>query len=121
LDPQVGQIIQNRTLGIQTIAACVGIANFSFFFVTQPTHLVEYHVLMHPRCFRTQLNEKSGVDRWFGGFRSNRAVFYGFVVLAAVVVMVARQLSGSADLSFPTAPSFLSSRGCSFFIISWRC
>ena len=88
-------------LGIQTIAACVGIANFSFFFVTQPTHSVEYHVLMHPRCFRTQLNEKSGVDRWLGGLRSNQPVFYGFVVLVAVIVMLARQLSGAAHLTLP--------------------
>ena len=74
-------------LGIQTVAACVGVANFSYFFVTQPTHSVEYHVLMHPRCFRSALNEKSGLDRWFARLRSNWVLFYGMVVLAGLIVM----------------------------------
>ncbi len=88
-------------LGIQTVAACVGIVNFSYFFVTQPTHSVEYHVLMHPRCFRTPLNEKSGLDRWFGGLRQHWALFYGVVIAAAGVVMFCGMLNGSATLSLP--------------------
>ncbi len=87
-------------LVIQTIAACVGIANFSFFFVTQPTHSVEYHVLMHPRCFRTPLNEKSGLNRWFGGLRRHWAVFYGLVILVAGLVMLCMTLS-RGTLSLP--------------------
>ena len=83
-------------LGIQTVAATVGIANFSYFFVTQPTHSVEYHVLMHPRCFRTPLNEKSGLDRWFGSLRRNWVVFYGVVILAAGVVMLCGKVNGNS-------------------------
>jgi hypothetical protein len=80
-------------LAIQSIAASVGIANFSFFFVTQPTHSVEYLVLMHPRCFNTPLDQKSPMDRWFGALRRNWAVFYGVVFLAAGVVMLCRNLN----------------------------
>jgi hypothetical protein len=88
-------------LAIQTVAASVGIANFSFFFVTQPTHSVEYHVLMHPRCFRTPLNENSGLDRWFGDLRRHWGVFYGFLVLVAFIVMACGLLNSAATLPLP--------------------
>jgi hypothetical protein len=73
-------------LGFQTAAASLAIVNFPLYFATQPTHYVEYHVLMFPRCFNTQLDEKSTLDRWFGGLRRHRAVFYGLIVQASLVV-----------------------------------
>jgi hypothetical protein len=88
-------------LGIQTAAASVGMVNFSYFFVTQPTHSVEYHVLMHPRCFRTALNEKSGLDRWFGSLRRNPVIFHGVVILAAGVVMLCMNINRGSGLSLP--------------------
>jgi hypothetical protein len=74
-------------LGIQTFTALLATVNFPLYFATQPTHYVEYHVLMFPRCFHTELDERNGLDRWFGGLRRHRAVFYGAIVVASAVVM----------------------------------
>src|ERR1019366_7782810 len=64
-------------LGIQTVAALFAIVSFRLYFATLATHYVEYHVLMYPRCFNIALDDRSGLDRWFGGLRRNWGVFYG--------------------------------------------
>ncbi len=88
-------------MGIQTAAAMLAIVSFPLYFATLATHYVEYHVMMFPRCFHSQLDDKSGLDRWFGGLRRHRAVFYAVIVGAAGVVLVFRALSGSPSLPIP--------------------
>jgi hypothetical protein len=86
-------------MGIQTAAALLAVVSFPLYFATLATHYVEYHVLMFPRCFHSQLDDNSSLDRWFGGLRRHRAVFYGTILLAAGIVMAFRTLSGA-----PTMP-----------------
>jgi hypothetical protein len=49
-------------------------------------HYVEYHLLMAPRCFQTPLEPSSRVDRLMGLARSHKAIAYGLLLLAAVIV-----------------------------------
>lgn len=77
-------------MGIQTVSALFAVVSFPLYFATLATHYVEYHVLMYPRCFNVQLNDKSGLDRWFAGVRRHRAVFYGMTILVAAVVLLFR-------------------------------
>jgi hypothetical protein len=77
-------------LGIQGVSALFAVVSFPLYFATLATHYVEYHVLMYPRCFNVQLNDRSGLDRWFGGIRRHRAVFYGVTILAAGIAMLFR-------------------------------
>jgi hypothetical protein len=75
-------------IGFQTVAALLAILSFPLYIATLATHYVEYHVLMFPRCFHSRLDDKSNLDRWFGGLRSHRAAFYGFTVILAGIVML---------------------------------
>jgi hypothetical protein len=88
-------------MGIQTAAALLAIVSFPLYFATLATHYVEYHVMMFPRCFHSQLDDKSGLDRWFGGMRRHRGVFYAVIVGAAGIVLVFRALSNSPSLPIP--------------------
>jgi hypothetical protein len=75
-------------IGFQTAAALLAIVSFPLYIATLATHYVEYHVLMFPRCFHSRLNDKSSLDRWFGGLRSHPAAFYGFTAAAAGIVLL---------------------------------
>jgi len=85
-------------LGIQTAAALFAIVSFRLYFATLATHYVEYHVLMYPRCFNSELDDTSGLDRWFGRVRRNWVIFYGTTLLVAGVVMVLRAAGSSPSL-----------------------
>jgi hypothetical protein len=52
---------------------------------------------MFPRCFNSQLDEKSTLDRWFGSLRRNRAVFYGLIIASSFVVMALSTSSRSVS------------------------
>lgn len=86
-------------IAIQTISAFFAVVSFPLYFATLAIHYVEYHVLMYPRCFKVQLNDKSSLDRWFGGMRRHRAVFYGVTIFAAAVVMLFRAADRSPSSS----------------------
>jgi hypothetical protein len=88
-------------IGVQTAAALFAVVSFPLYFATLATHYVEYHVLMYPRCFKSKLDETSGIDRWFGGFRRHAVVFYGAIVVVAGIVLVLRAASGSPTLTLP--------------------
>ncbi len=59
-------------------------------------HYVEYHVLMMPRCFYTQLDTAKKPDRIFALLRRNKFVFYGLVLALAVVATLLTSLSIAA-------------------------
>jgi hypothetical protein len=86
-------------MGIQTVSASFAVVSFPLYFATLATHYVEYHVLMYPRCFNIQLNNRSSLDRWFGGIRRHRVVFYGITILAAGVVLWFRAADRSPSSS----------------------
>jgi hypothetical protein len=86
-------------MGIQTVSALFAVVSFPLYFATLATHYVEYHVLMYPRCFNVQLNDKSGLDRWFAGARRHRVVFYGMMILVAGVVLLLRAADRSPSSS----------------------
>jgi len=93
------------------------------YFATLATHYVEYHVLMFPRCFNSQLDDNNSLDRWFGGLRGHRAVFYGATLLVAGIVMAFRTLgrSPSMPISYLVWQWFPSSMDFSYFTTSSRC
>jgi hypothetical protein len=86
-------------IGIQTVSALLAVVSFPLYFATLATHYVEYHVLMYPRCFNVQLNDRSSLDRWFSGLRRHRVVFYGMTILAAAVVLLLRSADRSPSSS----------------------
>lgn len=49
-------------------------------------HYVEYHLLMAPRCFQTQLDPTSRVDRIFGMARTHKVFAYGLLLLTAGII-----------------------------------
>jgi hypothetical protein len=89
-------------LGVQIASAGFAIVSTPLYFATLAIHYVEYHVLMYPRCFRSQLDDSSGLDRWFAGLRRHRVVFYGVTVLAAGIVLVLRALGNAPSLPLST-------------------
>jgi hypothetical protein len=86
-------------LGFQTVGVVFAVVSMPLYFATLAIHYVEYHVLMFPRWFHTRLDEKSLLDRCFARLRRRPSIFYGFVVLSALVVWVFTKSSGMADLS----------------------
>jgi hypothetical protein len=86
-------------LGAQTAGALLAVVSMPMYFATLAVHYVEYHVLMYPRCFHSRLDERSLLDRCFARLRRRPPVFYGFVALAALVVLQFTNTSGMAELS----------------------
>jgi hypothetical protein len=86
-------------MGVQTISALFAVVSFPLYFATLAIHYVEYHVLMYPRCFNIQLNDRSSLDRWFDGIRRHRVIFYSIMILAAGVVMLFRAARRSPSSS----------------------
>jgi len=71
----------------QVLAAAFAIISSPLYFATLSIHYVEYHVLMFPRCFHSELDERSSVDHWFAVIRRHRVVFYALVLLGAGAVL----------------------------------
>jgi hypothetical protein len=74
--------------GFQTASAALSVLSLPLYLATLGIHYVEYHVLMFPRCFHSQLDTTSKLDRWFGGLRRSRAIFYVAVLLVAGVALM---------------------------------
>ncbi len=85
-------------LAVQTASALFAIISTPLYAATLAIHYVEYHVIMYPRCFQSELDEHNRIDRWFGGLRRNRAVFYAMTVLVALLVLVMQGASGQKSL-----------------------
>jgi hypothetical protein len=86
-------------LGCQTAGVLFAVISMPMYFATLAIHYVEYHVLMYPRCFHSRLDDRSLLDRFFARLRRRPPVFYGFIVLAALVVVQCTGSSGMAELS----------------------
>ncbi len=74
-------------IAVQTVAALMAVVSSPLYFATLSIHYVEYHVLMFPRCFHSQLDERSQLDHWFAALRRHRAVFYAVLLAASGMVM----------------------------------
>ena len=68
----------------------------ALYFFALAMHYVEYHVLMVPRCFKTNLDSNSGVDRFFERLRGNKALFY--ILLFALSAWITAVALGSISL-----------------------
>ena len=86
-------------IAFQTVGVLLAAVSMPLYFATLAIHYVEYHVLMFPRCFHSQLDAKSALDRCFGRLRRRPAVFYSVLVVSALVVSVFTNSSGMADVS----------------------
>jgi hypothetical protein len=76
---------------VQTAAALLAAAYFPLYLAALAVHYVEYHVLMVPRCFRTQLDPTSRVDRTFAALRARPVGFYlAVLAVAGVATLFAR-------------------------------
>jgi hypothetical protein len=71
---------------LQSIAAGLAVINTAFYLFCLAMHYVEYHVLMYPRCFHSQLDPRRRADRLFGRLRQSRVVFYGVLLALAGLV-----------------------------------
>jgi hypothetical protein len=71
---------------LQTISALLAAYSTALYGVALAMHYVEYHVLMLPRCFNTQLDSRQWIDRLFARLRSNRVIFYTLLLLGAIGV-----------------------------------
>jgi hypothetical protein len=91
-------------MAVQTIAAVMAIVSAPFYFATLAIHYVEYHVLMFPRCFHSELNDKSGLDRWFGTVRKHRVLSYGVLIAAAGAVMAFSLMQANPTSAFRANP-----------------
>ncbi len=70
----------------QAGAALLAVYNLAFYGLALAMHYVEYHLLMVPRCFQTDLDPAKPVDRVFGVLRANKFIFYSLLVFVAYVV-----------------------------------
>ena len=68
---------------LQTISALLAAYSTALYGIALAMHYVEYHVLMLPRCFNTQLDPRQWSDRLFSKLRSSRIVFYVLLLVAA--------------------------------------
>jgi hypothetical protein len=73
-------------LAFQTMSAGVSMISLPLYAATLAMHYVEYHVLMFPRCFHSELDESSALDRWFGRLRSSHLKFYAALIGASIFV-----------------------------------
>jgi hypothetical protein len=88
-------------LGVQSVSVVFSIFSFPLYAATLAIHYVEYHVLMFPRCLKSELNPNSTLDGWYRAFRSNRLVFYLVVMVLSGVVTVFRGITMSDSLPEP--------------------
>lgn len=76
---------------LQTVSILLAVYRTELYVATLAMHYVEYHVLMIPRCFETQLKREQAPDRLFAALRANRFAFYGGLVTIAALFMIARK------------------------------
>lgn len=69
---------------MQAFAAGLAVWRTELYAIALTVHYTEYHVIMVPRCFRTQLDPVRRSDRWFAALRRRPLIFYG--VLGVVVL-----------------------------------
>jgi hypothetical protein len=70
---------------MQSASTALGVYQTSLYIYCLAMHYVEYHVLMVPRCFNTNLDSTNRVDRVFGFLRRRRILFYALVLVLAGV------------------------------------
>jgi hypothetical protein len=92
-------------LVFQTLSAVLGILSFPLYMATLAIHYVEYHVLMYPRCFYTELEPRARIDAWFGNLRRRPASLYLLLITLAAVVMMCVYFSLSVDFEGPSVPA----------------
>jgi hypothetical protein len=71
---------------LQTGSALLAAYSTALYGIALAMHYVEYHVLMLPRCFNTQLDPRAWTDRLLARLRQNRVIFYTLLLLGAVGV-----------------------------------
>ena len=74
---------------LQSASAALAIYVTRLYFFSLAMHYVEYHVLMTPRCFKTELDNHSGVDRIFARLRGNKLLFYTLLLASAAWITAA--------------------------------
>jgi hypothetical protein len=72
----------------QTGAMLLAVYNLAFYGLALAMHYVEYHLLMAPRCFKSDLDPAKPLDRVFGLLRANKFIFYSLLFFVAFVVTV---------------------------------
>jgi hypothetical protein len=72
----------------QTLAGLLAVYNLAFYGLALAMHYVEYHLLMAPRCFKSDLDPTKPIDRVFGVLRANKFIFYSLLCFVAFVVLV---------------------------------
>jgi hypothetical protein len=70
---------------LQSVSAALAIYSTALYVFCLAMHYVEYHILMVPRCFHTKLDTEKRPDRLFAELRRSKVVFYGVLVLLAVI------------------------------------
>lgn len=81
---------------LQTGSCLLAFASTALYGFALAMHFVEYHVLMMPRCCEVKLDESHLTDRVLSGWRRNRVIFYGVIVLAAFGVAILTGIGTSA-------------------------
>ncbi len=82
---------------LQAISAAAAVFETRLYIVALAMHYVEYHVIMHPRCFESAFDPASRLDRAFAFVRARPGLFYG--VLAAIVLAFELRSYAPAGLS----------------------
>ena len=71
---------------LQSASALLVVYRTRLYTASLAMHFVEYHVLMAPRCFKSELDLSTRVDRAAAAFRRHKSVFYAAVVFIAACV-----------------------------------
>ena len=84
----------------QAVSAAAAVFETRLYVVALAMHYVEYHVIMHPRCFETPLDGKHALDRAAAFVRARPALFYA--LLAAITMVFELRNQVPADVSAGT-------------------
>jgi hypothetical protein len=71
---------------LQSASALLVVYRTRLYTASLAMHFVEYHVLMAPRCLKSELDLSKRVDRIAAGLRRHKVVFYAGVVVVAAAV-----------------------------------
>ena len=71
---------------LQSASALLVVYRTRLYIASLAMHYVEYHVLMAPRCFKSDLDLSTRVDRAAAAFRRHKSVFYAALVFIAASV-----------------------------------
>jgi hypothetical protein len=91
--PGIGAALGYWTL--QTLSALLPVISLPLYGAALAMHYVEYHVLMYPRCFHTELDQASAPDRLFARLRRNPIGFYGLLIGISALVYTTMAVSAS--------------------------